>query len=209
MEKSIFQEERKFLTGFAPIVFQVEKDRKIAAVGADFARVQLVPGKESAFVRHDDSTRTLEVDLGGTKDDITRRSLTVLLRKIIFCAKAHRISKLFLSLPDFTFRKVRLREQELAELIAIHFELANFEFVKYKTPPSEGWKVITDVVVVGRATRDIKAGIERGQIIGSEVNACRILANTPGGDMTPQLLAEEAREAVKNIPVDVTVLGKN
>ena len=194
---------------FTPITFQIEKDRKTAAVGTDFTRAWLVPGKESALVRHDDSTHTLEIDLGGAKDDITRRSLTVLLRKIVFCAKAHRISKLFLSLPDFTFRKVRLREQELAELIAIHFELANFEFIKYKTPPNEGWKTVTDVFVAGRDTRYIKTGIERGQIIAEEVNACRALANTPGGDMTPRLLAEEARNAAKNVPVDVTVLGKN
>ncbi|MEK7173977.1 MAG: leucyl aminopeptidase family protein, partial [Patescibacteria group bacterium] len=93
--------------------------------------------------------------------------------------------------------------------IAIHFELANFEFVKYKTPPSEGWKPVTDVLVAGRDTGYIKTGIERGQIIAGEVNACRALSNTPGGDMTPRLLAEEARNAAKNVPVDVTVLGKN
>lgn len=209
MENLIFGEGRKFLTGFSPIIFRIEKDIKTVALDADGVRVRLVPGKESALVRHDDGSRVLEVGVGGAKEDITRRSLLLLIRKIIFLGKSNSISKLFIFLPEFSFRRVHLNERELSELVAVHFEMANFEFVKYKTPPSDGWKVITDVVITGRVARDIKAGVERGQIIAGEVNACRALANTPGGDMTPRLLAEEARATAKNIPVDVTVLGKS
>jgi leucyl aminopeptidase len=48
----------------------------------------------------------------------------------------------------------------------------------------------------------------KGHTIAEEVNKTRTLANTPGGDMTPQILANKAREAVKELPVKVTVLGE-
>ncbi len=194
-----------------PIAFRVQKDLKTEA-GANVVRVRLVPGKESALIRHDPPaggvSRTLEVAIGGAKEDVTRRALVLLARKVISSAKAHSATALLVPLSEFSFRRARLSERELAELLAVQFELANFEFIKYKTPPEEGWKMITDVAVMGRVSKDTERGIWRGQVIAAEVNACRTLANTPGGDMTPALLAQEARNAVKDLPVDVTVLDK-
>jgi leucyl aminopeptidase len=40
------------------------------------------------------------------------------------------------------------------------------------------------------------------------VNACRALANMPGGDMTPKLLAKAAKQAVTGLPVTVQTLGR-
>ena len=192
-----------------PISFHIEKEAKNIPADADAVRVCSIEGTEALIVRHDDGSKTLEVPFGKSKDDITRRSLVVLVRKVVQLAKTHGIAKLLIPLSEFSFRRVRLAERELAELVALQCELSNFEFVKYKTPPPEGWKVVTDVLVQGRSPRDIKRGVERGQAIASEVNACRALANTPGGDMTPRLLAEEARKAAADLPVDVTVLDKN
>ncbi|MEK7100958.1 MAG: leucyl aminopeptidase, partial [Patescibacteria group bacterium] len=48
---------------------------------------------------------------------------------------------------------------------------------------------------------------KKGQTIGEEVNACRELANTPGGDMTPKSLARAAKMAVAGLPVTVRTLG--
>ena len=195
------------------ITFHIEKYLKNAPVEDGFARVQLVPGNESTLVRGNSlaggGTRTIEIGFGLVKEDITRRALLVLMRKVVCVAKAHGISKLFISLADFSFPKARLREQNLAELFTVQCELANFEFVKYKTPPTDGWKFLTDIALAGSSLRDVKTGMMRGSIIAKEVNACRVLANTPGGDMTPRLLAEEARRAARDLPVDVTVLGKS
>ncbi|KKQ87759.1 MAG: putative cytosol aminopeptidase, partial [Parcubacteria group bacterium GW2011_GWF2_38_8] len=54
----------------------------------------------------------------------------------------------------------------------------------------------------------IQNAILKGAVIAEEVNKTRSLSNTPGGDMTPQILASKAKEAVKGLPVKVTVLGE-
>jgi leucyl aminopeptidase len=50
--------------------------------------------------------------------------------------------------------------------------------------------------------------IERGKVIGEEVNQSRHIATMPGGAMTPDILARHARATVKGLPVKVTVLNE-
>jgi leucyl aminopeptidase len=66
---------------------------------------------------------------------------------------------------------------------------------------------VEEVLVVSRPSKEIQEGVRKGKIIGTEINNTRILANTPGGDMTPSRLAEAAFEAVDSLPVKVEVLG--
>ena len=103
-----------------------------------------------------------------------------------------------------------MSDKELAELLAQNFVLADFEFTKLKTSPPEGWPSVEEITLLVKGDpAAVRKGIERGKLIGEEVNKCRILANTPGGDMTPKRLAEAAKEAAKGTKVDVTVLGQN
>ncbi|HEY4517708.1 MAG TPA: leucyl aminopeptidase [Candidatus Paceibacterota bacterium] len=147
----------------------------------------------------------------GKKEEITRRKLALLARKVIQIAKQHRLKGIAIRLDDFHFPKTRsVSDKELAELIAQNFVLANFEFNVLKSAPPEGFPSTEEVtVLVTKDPSPIRKGLERGQLIGEEVNKCRILANTPGGDMTPKRLAEAAKEAAKGTKVDVTVLGQN
>ncbi len=98
------------------------------------------------------------------------------------------------------------------ETVAANLLMANFEFVKYKTPPPEGFSFVKEVEMAaakGPAGRDIAEGIRRGTIVGEETNACRIIANTPGGDMTPELLADHAANAAKRAGgIKVTVFDE-
>ncbi|RJQ29057.1 leucyl aminopeptidase family protein [Candidatus Parcubacteria bacterium] len=142
-------------------------------------------------------------------EKITRRKLILLTRQAIVLAKQNKIKRIAIRLADFGFRHLRLGDRNLAELLATNFEMANFEFVKYKTPPPEGWNFVEEVVVVGESAADVRKGFEIGQIVGGEVNACRVLANTPGGDMTPRILGEEAKKAAKGTKIRVKVLGKS
>jgi leucyl aminopeptidase len=112
--------------------------------------------------------------------------------------------------------------RELYEVVASNAVMANFEFVAYKTPPPEGFIFLKEIQAVtpgalGKKAEakndtknrdDITAGLERGIIIGEEVNRCRDLANTPGGDMTPALLVEHALRAIKGLPVRATILDE-
>src|SRR3989338_8942924 len=137
---------------------------------------------------------------------LNRRKLVSLARKVIVLAKGAKIPRISLDFKDFV-KNFEVAASELAEVLAVNFELANFEFVKYKSRPKDGWNFVKDVFVFGKIMPEIKNGFKKGQIVGGEVNACRILANTPGGEMTPKVLAEAAKTAFKNLPVKVSVLG--
>ncbi|MBI2577246.1 MAG: hypothetical protein HYV77_00170 [Candidatus Wildermuthbacteria bacterium] len=119
------------------------------------------------------------------------------------------MSKIALSLDDFLFPNIGIASnEELAEILATNFEMANFEFVDYKTPPKEGWNFVDEIILYGNDRKEIQLGIARGQAIGEAVNATRRLSNTPGGEMTPAILAQEARKAAVGTKVKVTVLDK-
>jgi len=152
--------------------------------------------------------KTMRVGIG-KRGDINRRKLIILARRIITAAKSHRLKRIAITFSDFLFPRLKnVSKGEVASLLAENFEMANFEFVKFKTRPKEGWNDVREVIVCGVANKEVKIGFKKGQIIGEEVNKCRVLANTPGGDMTPSLLAFEARKACKGTKVKVKVLGR-
>lgn len=122
-----------------------------------------------------------------------------------------------------TARKEKLREfgfwaekwtdqkstRNLFELIASNAVMANFEFVKYKTPPPEGFIFLNEVQAIGETLdKNIAEGLRRGIIIGEETNACRELSNTPGGDMTPGILATHAVSVARKAGVKSTILDE-
>ena len=192
---------------YKPISYQIEGNLKKALLDEGAVVVRLVLGKDAVFVRDANGKHALEVGMGDAKEP-TRRMLMLLCRKVVHYARIHGLRRIIVSFPEFCFKQIRMKDAEIAELLAVNFEMANFEFVKYKTPPPEGWKFVEEIIVAGRATKEVKDGFLKGRIIAEEVNACRILANTPGGEMTPRLLADAAWSAVKNLPVEITVLGK-
>ncbi|MAG12793.1 leucyl aminopeptidase [bacterium] len=141
------------------------------------------------------------------KKKVTRRTFITLLRHLIICAKQHKIQKITFALSDLPAPK-GLSPFELGSIIAENFEMANFEFRKFKARPKEGWNEIQEVIIEGTVSADFKKGIERGRVIGEEVNKSRTLSNTPGGDMTPTLLANKAKSAATGTGIKVSILGK-
>lgn len=175
------------------------KNKNIALVSLSFGedtRVLVLPGGQ----------KSLSIGTGRV-GKFSRRKLVILARKIITIAKSNKIKKLAISFSDFIFEGWNIGSGEVAEILAVNFEMANFEFVRYKTPPRYGWDFIEEIMIIGKITKEIKSSFGKGQIIGAEVNNCRILANTPGGEMTPKILAQEAARAVKNTGVKVKILG--
>lgn len=97
-----------------------------------------------------------------------------------------------------------------AAVFAANAVMAQFDFNKYKERPKEGWpevKTIT-LAVSEPDLEEIKAGIAEGLIIGEEANKCRELANTPGGDMTPAKLANEAIASTRSLGIKTQILGE-
>jgi len=189
-----------------PITFHFENNTK-KEPDPGVGRVRLVPGKQSLLIR-ESGLFALEVGVGGEIKDITRRKLMLLARRVVSIAKAHNMERVYIDVADFSFPHLHLKEEDLMELIAMNMELANFEFVVYKSEPKEGWKFLREVFVAGCKTKIAQKTFLRGQIIAKEINACRSLANMPGGEMTPTLLGDSARNAVRGLPVKITILGE-
>ncbi|HYF13214.1 MAG TPA: leucyl aminopeptidase family protein [Candidatus Paceibacterota bacterium] len=174
------------------------------AVPQGFTPIRLITGSISRYIER---SGALELEIGfGPSKGLSQRKTTTFLRKIITTAKQNKIKKAALD-----WREIRavadksISDKKLGEVMAVAFVMANFEFTTYKQKPEEGFSAVDDVVILNapKATRD---GVERGIIIGKEINATRVLANTPGGDMTPKVLANAAKEAVKGARVKVSIL---
>src|SRR3989338_361358 len=131
----------------------------------------------------------------GKKSELTQRKRVLIARQVIALAKQYRIKSLNVNADDFGLT---------GEQLAVNFEMANYEYNDHKTAPPEGWSYVEEINL-SAAT----AGIERGQIIGGEINKCRSLANMPPGLMTPTVLAEKAKEAAKGTKVNVKILDRN
>jgi hypothetical protein len=97
----------------------------------------------------------IEIDIG-KREKMTRRKLITSVRKLVMCAKSAKKKKIAFNFTDLRFSHLDISDTELAELIAVNLEMANFEFVKYKTKPKEGWDMLTDVFVFGKTDSEIE-----------------------------------------------------
>lgn len=177
---------------------------------------KLANQKDLLFVSIDSKNKDEIVKEGGIKalylksdeiEKINLRKLYLLVRKMIAMAKGVKAEKIVFNFNDFEFRNIKLTNEELGEIIGSQLDFANYEFTDYKTPIDEGFSFVKEVNILNTDKQTEKA-ILKGQIISEEVNKTRTLANTPGGDMTPRVLAEKAKESVKGLPVKVIVLGE-
>lgn len=172
---------------------------------AGLIHISFDEGKVS-FLRERDGAR--ELVIGGAKKGLSRRKLILLARKCIAVAKQHRVKELlfpfdaFFALAD----KKQVNEQDAGEIATTAFLMADFEFTTFKTTQKDGGARLSHIAISG-LSKAAQAGVERGIHIGEEVNKARTLANMPGGDMTPDILAKEARAAAKGLPISVKVLG--
>jgi len=140
------------------------------------------------------------------KKIINNKRLISLARQIIKLAKHNKTKKISINFQDFKFKNIRLSDRDLAKLIAVNLKMANLDFNHFKTKMDDSWDQVEDIFILGKTTPNIKKGFEEGLLIGEEVNKARVLANAPGGDMTPAILAEEAKKAAEGTDVKVKVL---
>ena len=169
------------------------------------ATVDLVAGETTRVVEDAKGTVALKIGIGKS-EDVDRRKLVTIVRKVVRVAREHKLSAIALSFSDFQFAGTRdIADSELGHIVAENLEMANYEFTTYKTAPKDGFADVKTVYIAG-ATAEAKKGIAEGQIIAGEINYCRNLANTPGGDMTPAFLAESAQKQLKGTGAKVTIL---
>lgn len=169
--------------------------------------VAVVRGRhnETELVTRSNGERVIELGKQELKN-LTIKKYIRLIRKITQMALSKKVSILTLNFDELYFKELKLSREKAAEIIASNIVLANYKHVTYKTAPKEGWPAIETVHVIA-TDKKTQNGFSRGQIIGDEINACREIANMPGGEMTPQILADHARTAVRGTPITVKVLG--
>jgi leucyl aminopeptidase len=155
----------------------------------------------------------LEYRLGvGKFGDVTIRTFRTLIRNIVQIAKNHQIEKLAIELPQTQFaRLANETERWYFSTITENTLLASYEFTRYKTKKkdqTESKKTLKELLICGVTTKDAQDGIKRGEIVAKYMNAARDLANTPGNDLSPTGLGNEAKKLLKLKNVTVKVLGE-
>ena len=160
--------------------------------------------KDEVIKEHDVKTLYLKCE---ETDKMNLRKLFVLVRKMVMMAKSIKAEKVGFDFSDFKFKNIKLTDLELGELIGTQLDFANYEFTEYKTQEKGSYSGIKEMIISG-VNKEVEKAILKGNEIAQEVNKTRTLSNMPGGDMTPSILAQKAKEAVKGLPVKVVVLGE-
>ncbi len=153
---------------------------------------------------------TIEIG-AGKGEEMNLRKFVTLCRSIVNVAKAQKAKKIVIQFdrtPELFGNLQHLTPEQISQIAAENYEMANFEFRTFKTKPKEGWNEVEEILLCGKSSPSIEAATKRGQLIGQEVNACRELSNMPGGSMTPRQLAKAAKQAVTGLPVTVTTIGR-
>lgn len=143
----------------------------------------------------------------GERSKFNFKKYSYAIRRIVKIAKTERLKDIAISINDFDF------EYGLSDLVqgaAKELLVADFEFNKYITPPKEGWPKLNSIYIfTDSKLKSLETALETGLILGEEINKCRYLANTPGSDMTPKMLADHAVREGKKSGFKVKVLEES
>lgn len=188
LHKEISAENKKFIETTLKFFDGGEKSAKV---------LRLPEGKDVMTV----------VLLGlGDKKSWTHRKFFLVVRRIVGIAKSEKIKEVGFSLKDLA---AKVADDEALKLIAVNLIKADYDFNKYKEVPKEGWPKIDSIYIgVSKINKKLEHSLEEGIIIGEEVNRSRDLANTPGGDMTPQVLANDVAQSGKRAGFTVKILDE-
>ncbi|MDO8489936.1 MAG: leucyl aminopeptidase [bacterium] len=145
----------------------------------------------------------------GEKKQWSLRRLIKASRKVISVAKSAKCEKLAIQCEDWIVSQAAPLHS--IEAFVTNTEMAQYEFHRYLETPKTGWPVVSEIVYVSGKTSlaaKYKQAIDTGKIIGDATSFARDLSNTPAGDMTPSHLAQEARVALKEANVSISVLSE-
>jgi len=177
--------------------------KEITKLGKEYTRVSFVEKGTERFVKEGNVT-TLEIVVGKL-EKVSPRTFRTLIRGIVQSAKKHKIEKLALAFEYTKFPKLGVYGEAWAyQTLAENLVLADYEFTTYKSKQPK--EILKEILVSGTASKETKSGFERGVILGEAISGTRDIANTPGGDMTPEGLAKASKLALKGTKATVTVL---
>ncbi len=146
------------------------------------------------------------------KTHLTRRKFVLQMRKVISLAKQNKIRSVAVDFKDIKALAPKdFTDNEAGKITAIAFVMAGYEHNTYKTKAKDAYAGV-EIVAVLNTPEPAKSGGGVGEQVAAAVNAARELSNTPGGDMTPTVLARAAKAAAKTAgagpKLTVKVLGR-
>lgn len=174
------------------------------AVLKAYTRIELAEGTDVRCIERADGTSALRIGAGNPKK-LNRRTFRTLCRTIARAARAHKIKKIAVGFDHTTVPFLKdERASWIISTMVENFLIADYEYTAYKSKKRPA--ALDEILICGvKGTSAARAALERGRIVGEQVNACRDIANTPGGEMTPELLAAYARTAARGTRIKVTV----
>lgn len=179
--------------------------KNIDSVATTHTRIVCIEKGIEHIVRTGD-TVTLEI-VSGKIGKITPRTLRTFVRSIVQSAKKCKLEKIAIEIDYAQFSKCHAYGEEwFWSTIAENIVLADYEYAVYKSKVSP--KVLTEILLGTSGDKIAKAGIAHGITLGTHTNICRDLANTPGGDMTPKILAEQTQKIFKGTKAKVSILDE-
>jgi len=143
------------------------------------------------------------------KKKLTQRKLVLLFRQVVREVKNYRIKDIFIEWDNITSFVPDWDNEQLSDIMVTNFLMANYKFITYKEKPKEGWGFIESVYIAVSldVKKDVEKGVRRGEIVGKQVNDCRDLSNTPGGDMTPTLFEGYIKKAIRGKKIKLKTLN--
>ncbi len=139
---------------------------------------------------------------------LNRRKFVLFTRKVVSLSKQNRLKSISVDFKDLkSLAPKDFSDAEVGKISATSFAMAGYEHNTYKRVPKDGFPSV-EVVSFSNISKEGTEGMKRGQQIGEEVNLCRELANTPGGDLTPKQFSALAKKTIKGANTKVTVLGR-
>jgi len=132
----------------------------------------------------------------GEKEKWSQRKFLLFLRKTTRELKGQGVKKALFILEGIFPKDSEVHS--LSSQLAEGFLLADYEFDRYKSSDKERPQLVSiEASWVG--AKNYQKDLEKGKIIGKAVNMARDLANAPGGEMTPEKLAEVATREVSRV----------
>lgn len=142
----------------------------------------------------------------GEKAKWNQRRLVLVARQLVSSARTEKLSHIAMGIDDFAVPGLSF--ERLAQTITENALMADYEFSRYRSQPDKTWHLKQLLILADSSARkEVNKGITIGSIIGEQVNFARDLGNIPGGEMTPKLLADRARETGRACNFKVKVLG--
>lgn len=142
------------------------------------------------------------------KEKRNRWAAMMLARTVISIARRYEISRIIVSIKEFTALFEGASVEDMLDIFAVNADMANYQYLRYKEKPKEGWKRVEDLlfVIPSGKKKKMEEIVRNARITADAITFSRDLSNTPGGHMTPELLAQSIKKAVQGIPIQCKIL---